>query len=139
MFNPQPKKGMPPKKIPVPLKRTPIKKKACKIAPLTKKQQRKIQRNKNYYRWAIAANIAKNNGKCICEECGTEIPYPTGANVSHIVAGGANNMLYDDPINHEILCKPCEDIWTNGERSKMRIFPETEAIREELNLKHYTK
>ena len=141
-FNPQPKKGMPEKKPPKPLKRTPIEKKPYKINKVSKKQQKQIVQNKEYYQDAIQRNIKRfNRGECICENCGTEIPNPTGRNVSHVIGAGANIFLYHDPINNFILCFICEGIWTDnrgGSKGDMAIFPESERRKEELTLKYYT-
>lgn len=131
-FNPQPKKGMPQKKPKVQLKRTPISKKP------TAKQSDSIKASKEYYRIAIAANMAQNKGKCICEECGCVIANPTGSNVSHIVSKGANRELYLDPLNHFILCDIDEGHWTMHDKTKMNIYPESEERRIELNHKYYT-
>lgn len=91
-----------------------------------------------YYKLAVAKNINENKGKCICKECGAQIINPTGRNVSHIVARGANPKLYHDITNHFILCFECEFTWTNGDRTTMKIYPESEKTREKLNYKYYT-
>ena len=60
-------------------------------------------------------------------------------NVSHVIAAGANIALYNEIKNSFVLCLKCEDIWTNRDRTTMRIYPKSQQIRQELNLKYYTK
>jgi hypothetical protein len=132
-FNPQPKKGIPEKKKPGPLKRTPIKTK------VTAKQRAKIKLNKEYYVKSIANNIKLNNGVCVCENCPTIIKNPTGSNVSHIISAGANAALYLDKLNHFILCEICEGIWTMHDKTTMNIYPESEERRIKLNHKYYNQ
>lgn len=111
-----------------------------KTKPTTaKKAPKNLVQNKEYYAQRITDNMIKNKGKCICEECGDEIKRPVGRNVSHIVGGGANTALYLESINSKILCLKCEDIWTNGDKTKMKIYPECMEIRQQLNLKYYTQ
>jgi hypothetical protein len=125
-FTPRPKQGMPLKKVKQGLNRTP-----------TVKQYESIKASKEYYRLAIASNIAQNKGKCICEECGNQIKEPSGSNVSHIVSKGANRELYLDPLNHFILCDIHEGHWTMHDKTTMNIYHESEERRINLNHKYY--
>jgi 5-methylcytosine-specific restriction endonuclease McrA len=124
--------------IPEPIKgpRT-AKKTPTRINKITTKQSKKIKSANNYYSKAIQDNINRNQGKCICENCKEPIHHPTGSNVSHIVAKGRNEALYLDKLNHFILCQGCECIWTNGERSKMGIYAESQERKVTLLRKHY--
>ena len=136
MAKPYPKKGLPPKKKSYSLKRTPLKK------GFSKKKQKQIVESKEYYADAIKENKDRFKGTCRCENCGNEILFPTGKNVSHVIGGGANLALYLDPINNFILCFTCEGIWTDargGSKYDMAIFPASEKRKEELTLKYYTK
>lgn len=121
---------------PVPTKgpRTP---KKPKIGLRKKNYTESIIENNKYYHAAIILNRDKNKGSCRCEECNEPIPRPKGINVSHIIAGSANKALYRDLENHKILCRTCEQNWTTGDRSTMKIYPETEEIRIRLTNKYY--
>lgn len=98
-----------------------------------------IVNSREYYLKAIVANQNENGGICRCDECNEPIMHPTGKNVSHIVGSGANKKLYHEKINNKILCSKCENIWTNGSKRSMKIFPECERIRIMLTNKYYTK
>lgn len=130
MARPYPKKGLPPKKKKKPLKRTPLKRGQKPIKKISQKQKNRIKENKSYYQERIVENQNKNKGVCICENCGSVIPFPKGINVSHIISGGANLTLYHHPLNCFILCKPCEHIWTNQDKTKMFIYEESEKRKE---------
>ncbi len=119
-------KGHEPNKPPKPIKK------------VSSKQQERIKENKAYYKVAIAKNIAKNKGKCICEECSSVIVNPKGINVSHVIAGSTNMALYHDQRNNFILCGRCEQIWTAGSRSKMNIYERSEEIKIELTHEYYS-
>lgn len=108
------------------------------INKITPKQKVRIVSSKKYYAEQIAANMLKNRGACICEECGATIMNPTGRNVSHIISGGANRELYLDHTNSFILCHVCEHQWTFIDPSTMKIWPESQRRKEILNLKYYT-
>lgn len=110
-------------------------------------QLRYIQESKEYYMRAIMANIQKNHGKCLCDNCDERINHPTGSNVSHIIGAGANKTLYHDDENHFILgnimkgdrCN-CEQLFSDeGKRQSMRIYPLFVERWERLNNKYYTK
>ena len=107
--------------------------------PKSKSAPKNIVANKEYYARQIAANIIKNGGVCRCDNCFVRIAHPTGRNVSHIVSAGANIALYHEDINNYILCALCEDIWTSGDKTVMRIYEESEQRRMELNLKYYAQ
>ena len=49
---------------------------------------------------------------------------PQGINVSHIISGGANIALYLEPLNNFILCRGCENQWTNINPKDMGIWQE---------------
>ena len=108
------------------------------IRKVTPKKAGEIKAAKIYYMVAIQSNIAKNTGKCICEECGKEILSPSGANVSHIISGGSNKALYLEPLNHFILCKTCENQWTNINPSTMKVWGIAQERKIILNNKYYS-
>jgi hypothetical protein len=102
------------------------------IKKVSEKGKVKMKESNNYYRMAIGINIVKNKGKCICEECGEEILYPVGANVSHIISKGANPALYTNMLNHKILCVKHHQMWETGDRKSMNIYEECINIKEQL-------
>lgn len=109
--------------------------------------EKKRSADRQYYIEAINLNKKKNNGICMCDECGNRIHQPTGSNVAHIISKGANNTLYHDIRNHVILGKgamfgECDCLWkfdNSGNRLQMRIYDHTESIRELLNYEYYQK
>lgn len=108
----------------------------AKIKVNTSKVTKKIKESNVYYQEAIKENMDRN-GECLCDNCGVTIPYPTGRNVSHIISKGANIALYYEKENNFILCAMCEDVWTNGDKTKMRIFPESKTRTFNLLNKYY--
>lgn len=60
-----------------------------------------------------------------CENCDSPIPFPTAANVSHIVTKGNNTFVRSHPLNYFYLCFDCHCIYDKGARSSMRIYPES--------------
>ena len=108
------------------LKRTPLKR-----GP-TAKGRKQIRENKRYYAEVIATKPH------VCENCGKRIPKPTGSNVSHILGKGSNPALYYDKDNNYLLCKSCENWWTNGNKTTMNIYRESTEIARRLTLKYYT-
>lgn len=107
--------------------------------PIRRPKPKNLVENKAYYAKKIAHNIIINNGICVCENCDRTIKHPTGRNVSHIISAGANITLYLDDKNSYILCSICEDVWTSGDKTTMRIYEDSERRRMALNLKYYTK
>ena len=107
------------------------------IRRVSDKKSKFIKDSKIYYDVAIQTNIAKNNGKCICENCQKEIKSPKGINVSHIISGGANITLYLEPLNNFILCRECENQWTNVNPKAMGIWQEAQRRKTILNNKYY--
>lgn len=97
-------------------------KKPQPIAKFSAKKKESMKDDKQYYRWAIASNIAKNNGKCYCEECGVEIQEPIGMNVSHILSKGAWPEFYNHQLNHNILCLKHHHQWEFGDKKSMKIY-----------------
>lgn len=82
-------------------------------------------------------------GYCYCKECellgrsekqanlGFEMnPY----NVAHIISKGANPSFRCDLRNFVLLCAEHHGDFDCGKRTEMRIFEETEAIRQKLKL-----
>lgn len=108
-----------------PVKPKPIKK-------TTAKQREKIKDNKDFYVEFIEQHKLQE-----CDECGAKLFKATGSNVSHIIAGSANTALYHDMRNAFLLCQTCENTWTNGDRTTMKIWPEAQRRRTELLHDHY--
>jgi hypothetical protein len=110
--------------------------------PKKTKPPKNMAENKKYYAQRIVANMIKNKGKCICENCDDEIKKPIGRNVSHVIGAGANITLYHEAENSFVLCLRCERIWTDGTeggKTKMRIYEDSEERRMRLTLKYYTQ
>jgi uncharacterized protein with PIN domain len=104
------------------------------IVKQTSKQRIKIQDNKAFY-----ARFIENHPTKCCDECGEPIHNPTGSNVSHVVAGGTNPAVYDDPRNAFLLCQRCENVWTSEDRTKMKLWTLAQSVRTEVLNDHYVK
>ena len=115
------------------LKPTPIKK-------MTDKKKDELKENRNYYRQSIGSNIIKNSGKCLCDNCKSVIPAPSGSNVSHILSKGSYSSMYHHPMNHFIFCWKCEQEFSNeGKRDTMAIYEAYLKRKEYLINFHYGK
>jgi hypothetical protein len=112
--------------------------KAKGIKKVSDKQKSRIIANKSYYAQEIARHLEENKGQCPCENCGVEIINPSGRNVSHIIAGSANSALYHHPLNRFILCHDCERIWTNEDKTKLKIYHSSEERMIDLKNFYYT-
>ena len=108
------------------------------IKRVSDKQKGRIIANKDYYAQEIARHTEENKGCCPCENCGEEIDNPSGRNVSHIIAGSANSALYHHPLNRFILCNRCESIWTNEDKTKLKIYQASEERMIDLKNFYYT-
>jgi hypothetical protein len=108
------------------------------IKKVSFKQRKVIVDNKEYYQQEIMRHKEENKGNCPCENCGMLIENPSGRNVSHIIAGSANRALYHHPNNRFILCNDCEYIWTNRDKTTMKIYDLSEDIIIQLNNFYYT-
>lgn len=76
----------------------------------------------------------------ICEECGVslgEIWKPEF--VAHVIAKNVNPECRYDERNHVILCFDHHFKFDFGDKTKMKIYAETELIRQELTLEYYQK
>lgn len=73
--------------------------------------------NEKFYKFCIG------NKTMVCEECGKPIPHPGAVNVSHILTRGAHPDMAHDPRNVNILCFAHHQMWENGDRQSMRIYP----------------
>jgi len=131
------------KKGPCPKPETRPRKQPQRIAPISEKGKGAMKENQAYYARVIAAKAVVNKETGFiewhCENCGDEIVRPTGRNVSHILGKGSNPALYLDPDNNFLLCRDCEHQWTDGDKTKMRIYPRSQEISSQLTNKHYTK
>ena len=112
--------------------------KVKKIKKVSDKQKSRIIANKSYYAQEIARHMEENKGQCPCENCGVEIINPSGRNVSHIISGSANSALYHHPLNRFILCHDCERIWTNEDKTKLKIYHSSEERMIDLKNFYYT-
>jgi len=109
-----------------------------RIKKISDKQKNRIVANKSYYAQEIARHQEENKGQCPCENCGVEIINPSGRNVSHIIAGSSNSALYHHPLNRFILCHDCERIWTNEDKTKLKIYHSSEERMIDLKNFYYT-
>lgn len=89
MFNPQPKKGMPPKKAPKPLKRTPIKKKF-----------KKTGEGETFS--IVIDNMGETPIKCFV--CDILVPYTDHNNYAHILSKKQYPLFRNEPENIRIMC-----------------------------------
>lgn len=113
-----------------------------KPKPITKvsaKKRNEIIKSNDYYRAAIEANINRNKGICVCEECGATIRYPKGRNVSHIISAGANKSLYFDILNQNVLCLKCVELEESGDKRTMKLYNQREQIKQQLTSKYYER
>lgn len=108
------------------------------IKRVSDKQKSRIVANKDYYVQEIARHMQESKGLCPCENCGVEITNPSGRNVSHIIAGSANSALYHHPLNRFILCHDCERVWTNEDKTKLKIYHTSEERMIDLKNFYYT-
>jgi 5-methylcytosine-specific restriction endonuclease McrA len=114
---------------------TPEKGKKVYIIPRQTPEQRDIKaKDLIYYRQCFEYSNK------ICEECETQLgekwdPYF----VAHIISKGNNTDLRWDERNHVILCPDHHNQFDSMDRSKMKIYAETERVRQELNYEYYSK
>jgi hypothetical protein len=76
----------------------------------------------------------------VCEECNLQLgekwdPYF----VAHIITKKGDCPERWDTRNHVILCPEHHDQFDSKSRSKMKIYAETERVRQELNHEYYSK
>jgi hypothetical protein len=76
----------------------------------------------------------------VCLECGEQLgskwdPYFC----AHIITKKGDCPQRWDFRNHVILCPCCHNKFDSEDRTKMKIYPETERVRQELNLEYHTK
>jgi len=89
-FNPQPKKGMPPKKTPKPLKRTAIKK--------------KFKKTGEGETFEVVLNNLSDMEPTCCFVCGLPIAIVTHNNFAHVVSKKQFPLLRNEPEAIRILC-----------------------------------
>lgn len=88
------------------------------IAYLFEKQS--PENDSKYYRWMWEMKPHW------CENCGKPLKNYWAGYVSHILSRGAHTELRYDPLNSNILCYECHQIWETGKRWKkeaMYIYP----------------
>jgi len=90
MFNPQPKKGMPPKKTPKPLKRTAIKK--------------KVKATGERHVFAEVLDEIPYDGPTRCFVCNKQISVVTHHNFAHILSKKQYPLFRLNPENIKIMC-----------------------------------
>ena len=71
-----------------------------------------------------------------CEECMRPLRSYSVVYCSHILTRGAHPEMAHDPRNINILCFEHHNMWENGNRKRMRIYPGNQRIINEL-LKDY--
>ncbi len=127
-------KRTPIKKVHKPIKQKPISKLPTERHKAAKKRER-IAMNKV---WRMGLDF---EDRCHCTECGCDIGGDTmnPFSVAHIISKGANTALRSDVRNMILLCPDHHTEFDNEARSKMKVFDQTEEIREQLNLEYHTK
>lgn len=112
-----------------------------RIRRVSPKQAQRIRANKAYYQMVLDTKPhtpwGTNGTQHTCENCGDKIINASGRNVSHILSMGSNPGLYHDEENNYLLCDLCEHVWTNGDKTKMRLYADSEEISNRLKLKYY--
>lgn len=130
------------------LKRTQIGPRKNKIAKKTVKAVEWGKNRVKYYLEAITANILKNHGKCLCDNCGApirQIKGRPGKNVKHLIAGNISRVLYLDPRNHFFLgdgeqwgeCDCGAKFDDQGKKVEMKIYPEFIERHNALTLEYH--
>lgn len=89
-FNPQPKKGMPPKKEKKPLKRTAIKK--------------KFKVTGEGETFEIVLNNISYEGPTVCFVCGIPLAIVTHNNFAHILSKKQYPLFRNEPENIRLMC-----------------------------------
>jgi hypothetical protein len=115
-FNPQPKKGMPPKKEKKPLNQV----------------HKNIGKNMDFYKKAWDSKPKK-----VCEECGVALPEFNPIHISHIVPKSILPKFSNDLRNFFLLCAPCHYQVDFGDRDAMNITPQADIIKEILFKEYY--
>lgn len=80
------------------------------------------QANERFFRWIW------ENKPHYCEECMKPLRTYSAVYCSHILTRGGNPEVAHDPRNINILCFEHHNMWENGERKKMRIYPGNQRI-----------
>ena len=75
------------------------------------------QANERFYRWVWANKIQ------VCEETMKPLRNYSAIYISHILSRGAFPDIAHDPRNINILSADAHNIWENGKRERMRIYP----------------
>jgi 5-methylcytosine-specific restriction endonuclease McrA len=109
-----------------------VEKKVYRIPKKSEKQKTVKVKDIEYYKQCFYYSDRK------CEECGIDLgenwdPYY----VAHIISKGNNTALRWDQMNHVILCRDHHNQFDSEDRSKMKIYPRTEKIRQSLNKEYY--
>jgi hypothetical protein len=110
-----------------------VEKKVYRIPRQTPKQKDIKAKDLEYYKQCFEYSPKR------CEECDMDLgekwsPYFT----AHIISKGNNTDLRWDERNHVILCPDHHNEFDSEDRSKMKIYPATEKVRQELNLEYYS-
>jgi len=111
-----------------------VEKKPCVLKKKSEKQIDVKKKDIAYYKKCFEAS------NHICENCGTslgEVWKPEF--VAHIISKGTNTALRYDERNNIILCFACHFKFDHQDKTRMKIYPATELIRQELTLEYYQK
>lgn len=73
--------------------------------------------NERFYRWIWANKIQ------VCEETMRPLRTYSAIHVSHILSRGAFPEMAHDPRNVNLLTAEMHNLWENGKRESMRIYP----------------
>jgi len=112
-FRPNPKKGMPPKKQPKPLKRSPIKK--------------KFKASGEKFVFEEVLDNLSDQEPTTCFVCGINVAIVTHCNMAHILPKGKYPKFKLNPDNIRILCY---NIKGTGCHSKLDFSPKSELVGE---------
>ena len=72
------------------------------------------------------------NSDKICEECQRPLNNYSPVYISHIKTRGSHPEMAFDPRNVNILCYKHHNMWENGDKEKMRIYPRNMKVIEIL-------
>lgn len=78
------------------------------------------QANERFFRWVW------EHKPHYCEETMRPLRNYSAAFCSHILTRGAHPEMAHDPRNINILCLEMHNMWENGKREKMRIWPKNQ-------------
>jgi len=73
--------------------------------------------NERFYRWVFEHKTQ------VCEETGKPLYDYSAIHVSHILTKGSHPEMSHDPRNTNLLTAEAHELWENGDRKGMKIYP----------------